>query len=266
MTMTFEKSTRVPPDGLPIIPWFDGVFSRAFIVLHPFVAIEGLDPASCEPGNHNLNAGGKPEGLGLIEWADRERSARLRGKELRFGTVQDIAKGFGQPIRWGTICRELDLADNRSIDRALRTQIGSLKQQFSDHTTAENLINHCARSKIFLPTEGSFQPILEPPLAVLLRRLGLTDVTLGDEFGEDAYPVSVDELEAGESWSKAQPRRIVASDRSLVVLTPWDSFFTIILGSSERLISVLPDLFEGFWCSNETTTDWCFEPYIPLVG
>lgn len=264
--MAIEKRTSVPPDGVPILPWFEGAFSRAFVALHPFVFVEGLDPASTESGVLHFNAGDRPDGLDLIEWGLRERGAHRCGKELLFGSVQDIIKRFGEPIRWEAMRRDLDFPDHRSIDRALRTQIGGLSERFADPEMAVRLAAHCVRSKVFQPTEGSFQAILERPLGELLRRLELADVILGDEFGEHMHAVSLEELETGESWSKAQPRRIVANEQSLLALTPWDSFFTIIASSSERMVDAVPDLFEGFWCSNETTTDWCLEPCIPLVG
>jgi hypothetical protein len=107
---------------------------------------------------------------------------------------------------------------------------------------------------------------MEPPFARLLRLLGLAEVLIGDEFGDEAHRVSAEELSGPESWSRAQPRRVVAVDQSLLALTPWDSFFTIIVGTSDLLREALPDMFEGFWCADQTTTDWCFEPLIPLAG
>ena len=145
--MVIEKRSRAPPDGVPILPWFEGAFSRAFIALHPFVFVEGLDPASTESGGLHLNAGDRPGGQDLIEWAARERDAHLRGKELRFGSVQDIIKRFGEPVRWGAMRRHLDLADHRDIDRALRTQIGGLREPFGDlgDLAAEILLGRRAR-------------------------------------------------------------------------------------------------------------------------
>jgi hypothetical protein len=93
----------------------------------------------------------------------------------------------------------------------------------------------------------------------------LTEVLIGDEYGDQAYRVSVEELSAPESWSKMHPRRIAAPDQSLLLLTPWDSFFTIIVGTSDQLPAALPELFEGFWCSENTTTDWCLEPPLSLA-
>lgn len=259
-------NSLVPPDGAPILPWFEGAFSSAFIALHPFFTVDGLDPASCDYGTLVLSVGEKPDELDLIEWSDRERKHRMRGKELRGASAEEGAKNFGKSVRWSTMCRQLGLDDHRNLDHALRTHIGGLKAEFSDPIGAQRLLDYCARWKVFLPTEGSFQAIMERPLTSLLRRVGLAEVLIGDEFGEQVYCVSAEDLSAPGNWSQMQPRRIAAADQSLLLLTPWDSFFTIIVGRSEQLAGALPELFEGFWCSEETTTDWCFEPYIPLVG
>jgi hypothetical protein len=261
-----DKRALAPPDGSPILPWYEGAFSRAFVALHPFFTVEGLDPASCEHGTLVLPAGDKPDGLSLADWLGRERTERLHGKELSSTSVQDVAKRFGEPIRSSAICRQLGFADHTVLDRALRTHIGGLRDEFSDLGAAERLIQHCAWSKMFLPTEGSFQPVMETPLAEALISLGLTDVLAGDEFGDEVRRVSVEELGRRENWNIARRGNIFTEDRTLLITTPWDSFFTVIMGTSDQRLDLFSDVLEGFWCTRETTTDWCLEPTIPLAG
>lgn len=52
----------------------------------------------------------------------------------------------------------------------------------------------------------------------------------------------------------------------MLVWVHWDSFYTAVFGTAERLDgSRLGELFEGFWCSNETSTYWLTQPVIPLT-
>lgn len=268
----FDKRIFGVPDDTKVLPWYDGAFSKAFVALHPFFLIDGLDPAVCEHGTLVLFGRDRPEDVDLVDWCGQAQADRLIGKELTSSSVDDASKRFGKNARWSTIGEQVGLADHRDINRALRTHIGGLKAEYADPASAERLISHCARMQTFLPTEGQLQPTMEDSFVNLFRRAGLTHVVIGDEFGDEEYVVSVDELCSPNSWPSSRslplpyPRRIFAQDRSLLVTVHWDSFFTFILGTDDRLQDVeVGSLFEGFWCSETTTISWQTEPLIPLV-
>jgi hypothetical protein len=122
----------VPSDGQPILNCFAGTYPAAFIALHPFFAIDGLDPASCNYGSMILDGRDRPDGLGLLEWADLAGEKRRSGTELGLISVRHAAKRFGEAIRWSSVLRHVGLADHRALDRALRTHIGGLKATLSD--------------------------------------------------------------------------------------------------------------------------------------
>jgi hypothetical protein len=271
---TNEPEQRIfgPPDDQAILPWYDGAYSRAFIALHPFFSIEGLDPATCSYGSLVLEADDRPEGLGLIDWMDRKEAERRAGKELDEGALDDIAKQFGSAIRWKTMCARADIVDHRALNQALRTGIGGLRAEFTDHPADARLSDCSARERIFRPTAGMLSPLMERGLVDLFRRANLGDIVMGDEFGEQEQVVNVSALDIATSWRTSPslpvtfPRRLFAPDRSLLVSVHWDSFFTIILATDERWAGTrIGDFFEGFWASAETSIGWLFEPAIPLV-
>jgi hypothetical protein len=258
----------LPLDGTPLLPSYEGAYSRAFVALHPFFTVEGLDPAACTYGTLVLSAPDKPDDVDMLGWAERERAAQAHGKELKGGSVDEIAKRFGQPVRWRAICDEVGFPDHRDLNRALLTHIQALNHGYSDPDGADLLERHCADHRIFLPTEGAFQAVMERAYVELLRRAGVEQVYFSDEFGDEAQLVRVDDLATDGAWDlpplRFQPRQIFSEDRSLFITVHWDSFFAVIFGTDERLSFRLDDLFEGFWCSDETTIGWSFEPHIPL--
>lgn len=269
-----EPDRRIfgPPDDEPMLAWYNGAYSHAFVALHPFYTVEGLDPASCHYGTVVISRDQVPRGADVLQWAEAEAEAEQVGKELGTDAVDEAAKCFGQRVRWRTICNEAGFADHRDLDRALRTHIQGLRHDLCDPEAAERLVAYCRERNIFLPTEGTIQPVLEVSFVELFKRAGLSEFVIADEFGDDERLVGVGALAADgtqRSWQTSpvpRPKRLYAPDRSLLAWVHWDSFFTVIFGTSERLAGVgLGELFEGFWCSPETTVSWLFEPHIALT-
>lgn len=267
-----ERSKWPPPEDDAMLPWYAGLFDQGFIALHPFFEVEGLDPAVCDHGTLVSERAQMPEDVGLIEWMDEAVAARREGKELFSGSIPAVAKQFGRPISWREVIGALNLPDHCELDRALRTHIKGLRRDLADEHAAEAVVAHCASHRIFLPTEGVMQPLLEARLVALLHRAGLSDIVVADEFGDDEVLMSVDALGGVVPWEMREDlpkwgvRRLMAPDRSLLVWVHWDSFYTAIFGTKERLSGArVPDGFEGFWCSDLTTTYWLKDEAVPLV-
>lgn len=256
-----------------MLPWYEGVFDAGFIALHPFFTVEGLDPAACVHGTMVFSRSEMPEGVGLIDWMDAEGAARREGKEIQNGAIPGIAKAFGHAIGWGKMTATLGMADHCALDCALRTHIKGLRKQYADEAAARRLEDHCAREKIFLPTEGVIQPLMEAPLIAMLRRAGFNEMILSDEFGDDEKLLPLDALQDEVSWDLRDDlprwgvRRIIAPDRSLLIWVHWDSFYTGIFGARDRLEAARPEKeLEGFWCTPSTKTYWLLDEAAPLVG
>lgn len=261
-----------PPDDTAILPWYRGVYSHGFAALHPFFTVKGLDPRSCEHGTLILERSGAREGVGLLEWADEEAANRRVGREITAAGVEALAKRVGQRISWRSVCEQADFANHCELDRALRTSISGLRDDLADKAGSDRLASYCSGGQVFPPTEGRLQPIMQTGLAELFRRAGFPEVIAGDEFGDEDRKIKVSMLEQSAPWDGADGllgcsiKRLMAPDRSLLAWVHWDSFYTMILGTSQTLRDLKIDrLFEGFWCSDETTTYWLTQPCIPLV-
>jgi hypothetical protein len=261
-----------PPDDTPILPWYGGSYTHGFVALHPFFVVEGLDPKTCEHGTLVLSGSAAPAELGLLEWTDEETAKRRVGKEINAEGVDGAAKRYGRQIGWRTICRQAGFAEHCEVDQALRTSIGGLRHDLADADKSNRLASYCSQNLIFPPTEGSFQPLMQASLASLFRQAGNNYLTVGDEFGDDERVVNTRLLEQNDLWDgmvdlpQYGVKRLIAPDRSLLAWVHWDSFYTLILGKEEALQDLkIANLFEGFWCSEETESYWLTQPCIPLV-
>lgn len=255
-----------------MLPWFEGAFSHAFIALHPFVAIEGLDPSVCAHGTLILKRTDAPPDVDLIEWIDGEVEQSREGKELTGIAIDEAAIKFGRKVRWREICELADFIDHCALDQALRTSIGGMRKDLEDRTAATRLKSLCREHRLFLPTEGRFEPVMQANLIALLERMGVTEVYVGDEFGEEELLISVAALRGEQPWNDRSDliswaiQRIYPPDHSVLIWVHWDSFYTAVFATAERLNgSNISELLEGFWCTNETTSYWMIEPQISLV-
>lgn len=267
-----DRAKFGPPDDTPIMPWYEGAYSHGFVALHPFVTIDGLDPSTCEHGTLVLSGSTAPTELGLLEWADEEARHRRVGKEIDAEALDGLTKRFGKQVGWRTMCQEANVIDHCELDRALRTNIGGLRHDLADTASAARLVSYCDQHRIFMPTEGRFQPVMQFSLARLFRRAGFSDVIVGDEFGDDERLVDLDLLERAGLWDGMDElphygiKRLAAPDKSLLAWVHWDSFYTVIFGTAESFRETgVSRLFEGFWCSDATTTYWLTEACIPIV-
>lgn len=261
-----------PPEDIAMLPWYLGHYSHAFVALHPFVSVDGLDPATCEYGTMVLPGGERPQDMGLLEWMDEETECRRAGKELASQSVDEIVKRFGHPVGWRLVCNQAGFADHCALDRALRTHIMGLRDELEDRAGAERLVEFGRRNRLFLPTEGSFQPIMQNSLVDLFESADLRHIVAGDEFGDDDRLISTAMLRTESPWHSEDvvptygARRMFAQDHSLLAWVHWDSFYTVIFATEERLASIRPsDLFEGFWCSAETKIYWLQQPCLALA-
>ena len=262
-----------PPDDTAMLPWYEGAYSHGFIALHPFFTVEGLDPACCEHGTLILTRSDIPCNFNVLAWSKQRLEDRRVGKQVSSVAVGDIVKRLGRNLSWDSICKGAGFSNHCELNRALLTHISALNPNYSDVTGAKRLVDYCTEEKIFLPTEGRFQPLMEHALVDLFERTGFDNVVAGDEFGEEERLVSLSTLKANATWSdnpilpsSASMRRLLAPDHSLFAWVHWDSFFTVIfmndyLLEKEHCAAGL----EGFWCSYETRVGWTFQPCISLA-
>ena len=255
--MPIDRRTLYPPTDRPLLE--GGPFEAGFIALHPFFVVDGLNPALADYGTIVIQRDSHRD-ESVAELIEEAEVSRHEGN-VATDEVEFLAKTRGRPIRWSEVAAVTGIPNFSALNRALLTSIGALKPEFQDSKSAELLRSYCRANRVFMPTEGAIQPMMERGIAALLKTAGLDRAELASEFDATGVDVNVSELEVDAPWEIAgNPRsisRIYAPDRSLLVAVDWDSFFTLIAGTHERLRrSEVESAFEGFPCSSETRHDW----------
>ncbi|WP_374381688.1 DUF2711 family protein [Dongia sp.] len=255
--MAFKRRTTYPPTNGPLLD--GGPFEAGFIALHPFFAVDGVDPALADWGTVVVCRDDDP-GEDIVDAIERIEDSRYQGN-LTTDVVALLAKTRGREIRWSKICAETGIKTIPSLNRALLTGIGALKSEHEDRKAAGKLQEYCHANRTFMPTEGAIQPIMERKIATLFQKAGIERVELASEFDEAGVSLEVSALQSHEPWDvpglSRIPTRIYAEDRSLLVVVEWDSFFALICGTNEKLDqSDLDGAFEGFFCTPHTRHNW----------
>lgn len=262
--MSIDKLTSYPSYDEPILGWYADAYDLAYVALHPFVRIPGLDPALCSPWTTHID---RSDLLANQDLLDAIRSRESAG-HLNFSphVVDEITKRRGVALSWNEVGKATGLTNFADLNRALLTSIGALKSEYQDQTGADLISHYCSSEKIFPPSEGEFQASMQQNLGKVFRASGVDRIQVAGQFDEVANAIEIDLLDSQEPWCSIdripnRAGRIFAADRSLLVVVDWDSFFTLICGKAERLQSVrLAEFFEGFWCSPTTKHNWWLQP------
>lgn len=264
----------LPGDDEPLLDFYHGTFDVAYIALHPFVRVPGLDPLRCQHGSIVINRSEIPENVDLLAYIQQADSEHERERPVDHEETDRRLKAEGRIVPWRDVMAACDLADARHAHRALRTVIGGLHRDLADEPAADRMTAFCGSRQIFRPTESEFQAAMERDLVELFARAGCEQVVLGDEFGEHDIPEPLDFLRGDEAWANRPGwpqihgvRRIYAADRSMIAIVPWDQFFTVIAMTADRAARAETDrLFEGFWCGADTSLAWLVDSPQPLLG
>jgi hypothetical protein len=171
--------------------------------------------------------------------------------------IREIEKRNARQVSWEQVRERAGFADLATVNHALLTGIGALREKYSDPAADERLRAFCDATKIDRPTEGDVEPLMEEGIIELFRRARLDRVEHISEFGDKTAELAVSALP--DAWQDFEMRRasLCALDRSLLVTIHWDSFFTLITGTPARLAAADPaTLFEGFWCKPTTSHHW----------
>ncbi len=267
MAKTIDPRTIYQGAGTkPLIECYRGAYDAAFIAFHPFRDVTGMaSPAAALL--RQMGAGsGTDEPYDLVaELYTFGRESSARPKEL-WRDIYRIEREFGRSVSWTAVCAEAGFNTAR-LNRALLTGIGALISRYADPEANDRLERCCNDMSVFRPTEGMFQPRMQRDIGRIFASAGVERVECGDEFGETAIEVALDELTGPEPWDflsfdiRNTSRNLFASDRSLLISVEFDSFFTLICGTRERLEKVpLSGIFDGFWCDATTSDLWWMTP------
>jgi hypothetical protein len=257
-----DRRITDPHFGAPFLEWYDGIFDSVYIALHPFVTIEGMDPADAARAAVVINRNNIPAETLSTELIHQLFEQRKQSQLFDLETVQVREKEIGCRVSWEQIRKSCGFSSILDVNRALLSIIMSISEKFRNAEDTAHLEAFCDSNQIFFPTEDTFPPILEPAIASFLQRMKAGSVCIADEFNENTSKIDPVAMLDAKPWVRSglcdfRANKIYPEDHSFLLIVPWDNFYTAICGNESRLKAAnIEQLFEGFWCDQATTDHW----------
>lgn len=203
---------------------YGGAFECVFVVLHPFVRV---------PAEMAWSATHQYPGDGEIA-------------------------AHGTKVAWTEVEAHTNLKSCARINQALLTSIGSLADHLADPAGRDQLQRFLESEPIWMPTEGRFEPLLQPDFLHIFAEAGAEEMIFVPEFPH-SDPVVRLPLEDLRDGAMPFPARgsLLAPDHSFLFTVDWDSFFTLFYGSRAFVTRVAAGLnLEGFFATANTEHAW----------
>lgn len=213
-----------PSTSEPLLEAYGGAFECVFVVLHPFVRV----PAE-------------------LAWSVTHR----------YPSDAEIA-AYGAKAPWTEVAARTSLKSCARINQALLTSIGSLEDHVADPAGRGELQRFLESHPIWMPTEGRFEPLLQPDFLHIFAEAGAEELIFVPEF-PNSDPVVRLALAGLRSGSIPFPARgtLLAPNHSFLFTVDWDSFFTLFYGARAFVARVAAGLnLEGFFATPNTEHAW----------
>ncbi|MFN8576752.1 MAG: DUF2711 family protein [Candidatus Sericytochromatia bacterium] len=245
------------PENEIFLEYFNKYSDSVFIAFNPFFRING------ENNNQNyhlsslkVNSETKSEDKTLNYLID---SLGTNGKSIYFPNpdypeFEEIVEK-AEIIKWETIKKECNFNDYSELSIALRTSIGGLKKEYSRPDLCEKLTVFCENNKIWMPTEGSFNALVQLEIKRILKLNGVLNVIVQNEFGDEKKEASVEELEDNIYYGI---KNIYTISKNILFTVDWDSFYFLFCSNREVIEKSL-GWWEGFYCNEKTKHFWEIE-------
>jgi hypothetical protein len=208
----------------PLVEAYGGAFECVFVVLHPFVRV----PAE-------------------LAWSATHEYP---------GDTEIAARGA--KVSWTEVAARTSLKSCAHINQALLTSIGSLDDHLADPAGRDDLQHFLESQPIWMPTEGRFEPLLQPDFLQVFAGAGAEELIFVPEF-LNSDPVVCLPLAGLHGGRIPFPARgtLLAPDHSFLFTVDWDSFFTLFYGARSFVARVAAGLnLEGFFATANTEHAW----------
>jgi hypothetical protein len=213
-----------PTYGIPFIEAYNRRFESVFILLHPFIQV--------------------PESLSWQAVRQYPNDAQI------------LAQGIRYP--WTNVAARTGFSSCARVNQALLTSIGALKGDLADPSGFKSLETFLQSNPIWMPTEGRFEPMLQPALLKAFTAAGADELIFIPEFpnSDPVVRLSINGLRNG-SIPFPVTGTLLAPDQSFLFTVDWDSFFTLFYGSRSFVAQIAQALdLEGFFATANTDHSW----------
>jgi hypothetical protein len=221
--MRFEDYVY-PSCETPLIEAYERRFESVYVILHPFIRM----PAE-------------------FSW---------RATQHYPGDADILAYGVKYP--WSQVAAQTGIGACARLNQALLTSTGAVAGHLADFHARDKLQSFLQSSRVWMPVEGRFEPLLQSDLLHAFRAAGQDELIYVPEFPQrdPVQPLSIAELEA-----RALPfpacGSLLAADESFLFTVDWDSFFTLFYGPRAFVEKIVRERdIEGFFAGLATEHAW----------
>ncbi|WP_243614737.1 DUF2711 family protein [Shimia aestuarii] len=200
---------------------YDGHFSNARIVLHPFL---------------------RPNSISVDQF-------RPETYPTKFQIVNDC-----QPVSWMEVVEQSDFDNIGQLDVALRCSISGIVKSKHREDLVELLQETTEKLSLVQPSEGEIAPHVELEVWKRLKKAGIHKVKVADEFGDLIEVHTID----GLFEKDCIPLHGIIFNENLDfhIASHWDSHCTFIAFKTQIDFSRL----ESFECNERTQVYWGLYP------
>jgi hypothetical protein len=207
-----------------LVEAYGGRFESVFVVLHPFVSVP----------------------------------LELAWKVAHSYPSDEQIFERGTKCTWGEVAVHTRLRSCAKLNHAMLSSIRSIQEELRDCEAAEALYGFLESEPVWMPSEGTFEPLLQGDFLKTFEAARQKELVLVPEFpGTD--PVQRLSLAKLKSREGAFPMRgsLVAPDASFLFTVDWDSFFTLFYGPQTFVSDVVAECgLEGFFAGPTTEHFW----------
>ncbi|RZI98367.1 MAG: DUF2711 family protein, partial [Brevundimonas sp.] len=233
--LTFDPELAYPSYDRPFLESWNGRFEAVLVVLHPFFKLPDVQPVQqgyvVTP--HARSVSGqvafKDASKRFVDEPNPALAKVFRSSALLASIGQPDGVEWietAQRLTWEEVADQAELGSALRVGAALSAVIGGLRKEFVVQSDVEHLISFSEQKNVFLPSEGSFQPILLSPLADLFALSGTT-ILYQSEFDSDpVQTLTADDLKAGLPWRGA----LYDPAKTHLAVIDWDSHFMLVAG------------------------------------
>jgi len=223
-----KRCLRPPVQDEIILDWWQSCFECVFLILHPFLQV------------------------------DSKRLAEIDFMEA--GLSRRQIENWVHPWTWQEVATLLGLPHRGELNRLLLMSIGAIRNLRPG--AVETFRRRLKERNLRMPDEGELSELLIDDCLLSIQAQGFEEVIVGDEFGGRRTVHRIDALLDNEyPYLNVAHATLFPADESQLYCVHWDSFYTFLCGSRERVETIVAKHgFEGFYAEPGTEVYWYKEP------
>lgn len=213
-----------PPCDAPLVEAYGGRFESLYVILHPFVLV--------------------PD--------------RLAWRVTREYPSEEQIIAAGEKVRWADVAAHTGVRGAAGLNQALLTSIAAIYPELGDFSARDRLQQFLEAGNVWMPNEGSFEPLLHPDILDAFDAAGKSSLIHVPEFPsvDPVLPFNVARL---KDHADAFPTRgsLLPEDASYLFTVDWDSFFMLLYGPRKFVAAWAKRRgIEGFFANATTEHYW----------